>query len=260
MTTTRGVLTALGCVTAALTLAACGPGGGTAEPAATGPAEQTSAAGKPKTSALEDQTASAIGKKALAAMKSAPAMTVALDGVSDGKPMKYRMTMSRTGDCKGEITAEGGTIRLVKAGPSLYMKGDDAFWKAQGADGAVLKDLLGDRWMKTKADTPDNKDLVEACDLDAFLAELEKDADADLSGRKGGPTTVDGTPVVPIISKDGAETTTAYVATKGKAYVLKVVVKGGKEPGTMRFSDFEGPAEIAAPSAKEAVDIDKLAG
>ncbi|WP_431962832.1 hypothetical protein [Actinacidiphila sp. bgisy160] len=245
MTTTRGALTALGCLTAALTIAACGPLDSTAEPAST---------------ALADQPSATIEKKAVAAMKSAPAMTVALDGISDGERMKFRMTMSTAGDCKGEVTVEGGTVRLVKAGPSLYMKGDDAFWKAQGSDGAAMKELLGDRWMKTKADTPDNKDLVEACDLDAFLAELEKDSDGDLGGKKGEPATLAGTPAVPITSKDGAETTTAYVATEGKPYVLKVVVKGGKEPGTMLFSDFDKPVEITAPAAKDAVDIDKLAG
>ena len=245
MTTSRRVLTALGCAAAALTMAACGPLGGTAEPAST---------------ALADQPVATIGKKSLAAMKSAPAMTVALDGITDGEPMKFRMTMGRTGDCKGEVTAEGGTMQLVKAGPSLYMKGDDAFWKAQGSDGAALKDLLGGRWMKTKADAPDNKDLVETCDLDAFLAELEKDSDGDLGGKKGEPVTLDGTPAVPITSKDGAETTTAYVATEGKPYVLKVVVKGGKEPGTLLVSDCDTPAEVTAPAAKDAVDIDKLAG
>ncbi|WUD74950.1 hypothetical protein OG937_26255 [Streptomyces sp. NBC_00510] len=245
MTTTRGALTALGCGTAALTMAACGPLGGAAEPASTG---------------LADQPATTIEKKAVAAMKSAPAMTVDLDGISDGERMKFRMTMTRTGDCKGEVTAEGGTVQLVKAGPSLYMKGDDAFWKSQGSDGAAMKDLLAGRWMKTKADTPDNKDLVEACDLNAFLAEVEKDSDGELGGKKGEPTTVAGTPAVPITSKDGAETTTAYVATEGKPYVLKVVVKGGKEPGTMLFSDFDESAAITAPAAKDTVDIDKLAG
>ncbi|MFE0626884.1 hypothetical protein ACFW3D_07940 [Streptomyces sp. NPDC058864] len=245
MTTTRGALAVLGCVTAALTMAACGPLGDKAEPAST---------------ALADQPSATIEKKAVAAMKSVPAMTVDLDGISDGERMKFRMTMSKTGDCKGQVTTGGGTVQLIKAGPSLYMKGDDAFWKAQGSDGATMKDLLGDRWMKTKADTPDNKDLVEACDLDSFLAELEKDSDGDLGGKKGEPATLAGTPALPIVSKDGAETTTAYVATEGKPYVLKVVVKGGKEPGTMLFSDFGEQVQVAAPAAKDTVDIDKLAG
>ncbi|MEU1618552.1 hypothetical protein ABZ479_14795 [Streptomyces sp. NPDC005722] len=246
MTTTRGALTALGCLTAALTMAACGPlGGDKAEPAST---------------ALADQPVADIGKKSVAAMKSASSMTVDLDGVSEGEPMKFHMTMSRTGDCKGDVTVEGGNVRLVKVGKALYMKGDDAFWKSQGSDGAAAQDFIGDRWMKTKADAPDNKDFIEACDLNKFLAELEKDADGDLGGKKGKPATLAGTPALPIVSKDGAETTTAYVATEGKPYVLKVVVKGGKEPGTMLFSDFDEQAALSAPAAKDTVDIDKLAG
>ncbi|MGW3244267.1 hypothetical protein [Streptomyces sp. NPDC001070] len=245
MTTTRGALTALGCITAALTMAACGPLGGTAQPAST---------------ALADQPSTTIEKKAVAAMKSASSMTVDLDGISDGERMKYRMTMTGTGDCKGEVTADGGTVQLIKVGPSLYMKGDDAFWKSQGADGAAAQHLIGDRWMKTKASGPDSKDFLQACDLNAFLAEMEKDTGGDLGEKKGEPATVAGIPALPLTGKDGAETTTAYVATEGKPYVLKVVTKGGKEPGTLIFSDFGKPVDITAPAAKDAVDIDKLGG
>ncbi|MDX3238019.1 hypothetical protein PV392_20505 [Streptomyces sp. ME03-5709C] len=245
MTTIRGTLTALGCVAAALTTAACGPLGGAAEPAST---------------ALADQSAATIGKKSLAAMKTASSMTVALDGVVDGGPMKFHMTMSKSGDCKGDITIEGGNVRLVRVGPALYMKGDDAFWKAQGSDGATAQDFIGDRWMKTKADGPDNKDFLQACDLNAFLGEMEKDGSEALGGKKGKPATVDGTPAVPITGKDGDETTTAYVATEGKPYMLKIVTKGGKEPGTILLSDFDEPAQITAPAAKDTVDIDKLGG
>lgn len=245
MTTTRGALAALGCIAAALAATACGPLDGAAEPAST---------------ALADQSSGTIQKKAVAAMKSASVMTVDLDGVSDGEPMKYHMTMSRGGDCQGEVTVEGGTVQLIKAGPSLYMKGDDAFWKSQGSDGAAAQKLIGDRWMKTKADGPDSKDFLQACDLKEFLSEMEKETGDGLGGKKGEPATVAGAPAVPITGKDGAETVTAYVATKGKPYILKVVVKGGKEPGTVLFTDFDKPVKITAPAAKDFVDIDKLGG
>ncbi|MFJ5217908.1 hypothetical protein ACIP98_24700 [Streptomyces sp. NPDC088354] len=246
MTTLRAALTAVGCSAAALTIAACGPlGSGKAEPAST---------------ALADQPASVIGTKSLAAMKSASTMTVDLDGITDGKPMKYHMAMSDTGDCQGNLTMEGGNVRMVKSGPSLYMKGDDAFWSSQGADGKAAQEVIGKRWMKTKASGPDSKEFLQACDLKAFLAELDKEEGGDDGGTKGEPVTVDGTPALPITGKDGAETITAYIATQGKPYMLKVVTKGGKEPGTLRFTDFDKPVDIKAPAAKDVVDIDKLGG
>ncbi|MEU6344801.1 hypothetical protein ABZ883_28055 [Streptomyces sp. NPDC046977] len=244
MTTVRVALTALGCSTAALALAACGPlGVGKAEPAST---------------ALADRPAAEIGTKALAAMKSASAMTVDLDGITDGQPMKYHMTMTRTGDCQGNLTMEGGNVRLLKSGAFLYMKGDDAFWSSQGSDGKAAQSVIGKRWMKTSASGPDSKEFLQACDLKAFLTELDKEEDGDDDGTKGKPTTVDGIPALPITGKDGAETITAYVATQGKPYILKVVTKGGKEPGTVRFTDFDKAAAVEVPAAKDVVDIDKM--
>ena len=94
-------------------------------------------------------------------------------------------------------------------------------------------------------------------------ANLPFDSDTMLAGFEGGPnlarkgktTTVDGKPAITLTETDGDETYTTYVATEGKPYILKMVIKGGKEPGTVKFSDFDKPVDAKAPTG-DIVDLD----
>ncbi|MEV5619036.1 hypothetical protein [Streptomyces bacillaris] len=48
------------------------------------------------------------------------------------------------------------------------------------------------------------------------------------------------------------------MATKGEPYLLKVTGKGGDEPGTLDFSDYDKPVNAKAPADKDVLDLDEL--
>ncbi|MET7936567.1 hypothetical protein [Streptomyces sp. NPDC005322] len=236
------------CAATALALTACG----------TDDAGAKKASASPAPTRIAGLTGPQIANKAIRTTKSASAITVDLDGIVDGGAMKYHMSSDSKGDCAGTMSMGGdGSVRLIKTGGTAYMKYDAAFWREQGGkDGAAAAKMIGDRWTRTDASGADAKDLTGMCDSDELLAGF---VTGDTAARKGKATTVDGQPAITVVEKDGDETYTLYVATQGKPYLLKLVTKGGKEPGTLRFGDFDRPVDAKAPTG-DIVDLDKLGG
>ncbi|WP_432014873.1 hypothetical protein [Streptomyces cucumeris] len=249
-TTTLAALCAT--ATAALALTACGGGDGSKTDDTPSRAATTARKG-----GLADLTGPQILDKAVKATKAATSLTVDLDGVVDGGALKYRMTSDTKGECKGTMDlGDEGAVELIKTGDTAYMKYDATFWESQGEDGKAAAKLIGDRWTKTDASGPDAKDLVDACDAGKMTAGF---VTGPSDARKGRSTTVDGVPAVTLTERGGGETTTMYVAARGKPYILKVVIKGGDQPGTLLLSDFDEPVGAKAPTG-DVVDLDELAG
>ncbi|MET7905668.1 hypothetical protein ABZS86_31090 [Streptomyces sp. NPDC005355] len=239
------------CAATALALTACGSDAD-GNKAGSGAPKASTPAG------IAGLTGPQISDKAIKATKSTSALTVDLDSIVDGGAMKYHMSSDSKGECVGTMSMGGeGSVRLIKTGGTAYMKYDAAFWREQGGeDGEAAAKMIGDRWTKADASGADAKDLTGACDLDQLLAGFVSGNDL---ARKGKPATVDGQPAITVVEKDGDETYTMYVATEGKPYLLKLVTKGGKEPGTIRFSDFDRPVDAKAPTG-DIVDLDNLGG
>ncbi|GAA2374821.1 hypothetical protein [Streptomyces cuspidosporus] len=242
------------CAVTALALTACGTDGDKSDDAGKS-GQKTSASAAPG-SGLEKLSGPEIADKAMKAMKSAKSLTTDLKGTVDGGPMTYHLSSDSKGECAGRLTmGSDGGVELIKTGDMVYMKFDRAFWKSQGGkDGAAAADMIGDRWTKSKATGADAKDFATFCDSDTMLAGFQ---DGPSAARKGKTTTVDGKPAITLTETEGKETYTAYIATEGKPYLLKLVTKGGKEPGTVKFSDFDKPVDAKAPTG-DVVDLDSL--
>lgn len=118
----------------------------------------------------------------------------------------------------------------------------------------MIKMMKG-RWVKTDVSDPEAKDSLELCDLGSLLSELEAN---DTAARRAGETTVNGRKALKLTESDGEATYTAYVATEGEPYLLKVEQVGGEEPGTMTFSEYNKPVAAKKPAAKDILDLDKL--
>ncbi|GAA1245266.1 MULTISPECIES: hypothetical protein [Streptomyces] len=241
-------------VTATLSLTACGTGG---------PGDAAGPGDKPK-APFADLSGPQIANKAMKATRGASSLTIkgnAADG--DGGQIALDVALDKKGDCAGSMGMKGqGKVDLIKTGPTMYLKSDEAFLRAQSegeskADTDAVVKMLAGRWMKSKADSPDTKDMADFCDLDSMLAEFKSN---DTLARKGRATTVDGTPAFTVTETDGKDEYTLYVATEGKPYVLKLVTKSAKEPGALTFSDYDKPVEAAPPADKDIVDLDKMGG
>ncbi|MFE3070804.1 hypothetical protein [Streptomyces sp. NPDC059247] len=241
--TRHTAVVALLCGALALGSAACGPSGGDAK--TKGP--------------FGDLTGSQILDKAMAATKSAKSLTVAVDITSGGEPLKARLSLDTAKKCVGTLSVGvAGTAEIVKADDrDVYLRLDEAMLRDELKDespemrDAALEQLRG-RWTKSPVSDPDTRDMVALCDLKALVSDFEEGAAGTVRGEE---TTVGGQRALKLTESGGGETNTAYVATEGTPYLLKVVTTGGTEPGTITFSRYDEPVVAKTPGAKDVVDL-----
>ncbi|MFB7588245.1 hypothetical protein [Streptomyces sp. NPDC056169] len=266
----RPLAVSLLCAAVALSATACGPFGG-------GPASAKPAPGP--TGPFGESTGPQILDRAVAATKTAKSLTLDVDVMSDGEPLKAYLSVDTRGKCTGTLTVGAtGTVELIKADDeNAYLRFDESFLRAQGkgespeVQQALLTQLRG-RWTKTPVNDPDTRDMLALCDLKGLLAQFEQGG----SGiAKGGETTVGGRKALKLTEPGGtadgtadstaggtaggtagAETNTVYVATEGEPYILRLVTTGGDEPGTITFSHYDRPVEVKAPPAKDIAALD----
>ncbi|MFE7073412.1 hypothetical protein ACFU96_25330 [Streptomyces sp. NPDC057620] len=180
----------------------------------------------------------------------------------DGSRIDLDMALDKKGRCAGTMSADGqGEAQLMKTGDTLYMKYDEKFLRAQDEDAPKEETdqvvaMLAGKWTKMSAKGSDAKDIAGFCDLGTVLADFE---DVSSDATRGKATTVDGAPAIVLHEKDGKDTSTLFVATEGKPYLLKVVNKSAEDPGTVIFSDFDTPVPAETPKGK-ILDLDALGG
>lgn len=151
-------------------------------------------------------------------------------------------------------------MKATTGASSLTIKGDDVTDPEMSsitldlAVDSTIK-MIGDRWLKSDASSEDAKDMAALCDLDELLSEFK---DVKSPARKGETTTVNGQEAITLTEKNGKNTYELAVATKGEPYLLKVTSKGGDEPGTLNFSDYDKPVNSKAPADKDVLDLDEL--
>ncbi|MEX0171710.1 hypothetical protein [Streptomyces sp. LMG1-1-1.1] len=245
--TTRIAATTLLCAAVAAGAAACGPFADEAKGKPAGP--------------FAELTGSQIAEKAFAATRTAKSLTLTVDLKSADEPTKGYLSLDAEGKCAGTLTFDTvNTAELVKADDKdVYLRFDEGFLRAQVEDEspevqeATLKELKG-RWVKTPVSDPDSKDMTALCDLESLLSAFEEGA-TGIS--RGGETTVDGHKALALTEPgDAGESSTVYVATEGTPYILKIVTKGGEEPGTIAFSHYGKPVVAKVPAPKDVVVTD----
>jgi hypothetical protein len=217
----------------AASLAACGPDG------------------DDKSDGFADQNVQEIEDQVLADMRDAHSMTMSGNVTSDGAETTLELSSDTDGNCKGSISMGAGTADFIRTDDATFIKGDEAFWRANAGDNAdALLAVVGAKWAKL----PGGEDqFAEFCDLDNFLDELEDD-DEDDNAMKVGESEVDGQDALEIsFEKDGDETH-VWVAAEGKHYILKLENQG-EEPGEFTFTDFDEHVDAQAPADTEYVDL-----
>ncbi|MFF9848773.1 hypothetical protein [Streptomyces litmocidini] len=224
------------------------------------------AAAAPSPDPFSGLTAGEIGDRAVTATRSATSLRMTGRVVSEGQPLDIDFAVNDSDECTGLMKIEGGAAELRRVDHVTYMKGDEAFWRASMASQgmsekqiATVLELIKDRWLKIAPGQAGSQDLGGVCDLKSFLADLGKDEEQRRELIRGPDDKVDGTPVATLVKKKaGGETTTVSVSEQGKPYILKMVRKGGKEPGALVLSDYDKPVDVKVPPPGETVDLAKL--
>ncbi|WP_336321339.1 hypothetical protein [Streptomyces lavendofoliae] len=233
---------------AALALTACGPSG--------------SSGGQAKDAGpFPGLSGPQIADKAVKATKKAVSLTLDANLTTADGPIKAFVALGTKGRCAGTMTmGSTGTMELIRDGKLAYMRFDESFLREQNKGGspeeteAVLKMLKG-RWVKSDSTDPEFKDGLEMCELDTLLSEFETGVN---SAERGVETTVNGKKALTLTEKDGDTTYRFYVATEGEPHLLKIEQKGGEEPGTMSFLDYDKPVPAKKPAAEDILDLDEL--
>ncbi|MER6999275.1 hypothetical protein [Streptomyces sp. NPDC000410] len=246
----RVALTTSLCTATALGLAACLPTG------------QDDARPRPtNTGPYADLSGSDVLNKAVTATKKATSLKIDLEmQTADGKVAAY-MAVDTKGDCAGTMSiGPTGTMEIVRTGDKVYVRSDEAAIR-QEVEGeskevvdAVLEKMLG-KWVESDMKDPDAATMAEFCDLDTLLSDVEAN---DNMAKKAGESKVDGVPTLAVTESDSGVKYTMHVATKGVPYLVKTQAVGGKEPFTMKFSDFNKPVPARKPPAKDTVKLDDL--
>ncbi|MEU0334216.1 hypothetical protein [Streptomyces sp. NPDC006193] len=207
-----------------------------------------------------------ITQRAMKATTSAPSLRMKGRIADDesGGAMEIDMALNKKGECAGTMSMDGaGKADLIRTGGTVYMRYDEKFLRAQSegqskADTDAAVDMLAGKWTKMSMKGQDAKDVASFCDLDSVLGDVE---DGESTGTTRGRTTrIDGTPAIALHEKDGKERYTAYVATEGKPYLLRIdTVSAGKKPESLTFGDYGVPVPAKKPAGK-IVDLDALGG
>lgn len=259
-------------------VAGCLPGEDKADGSPSGKSS-AGASGKPAAKAskgpFDGLTGGEIAERALTATSGASSLRMTGDVPDDesGGTIRIDMALDKRGECVGTMSMNGeGKADVVKTGTTLYMRYDEKFLRAQSdgsskeeTDGVVA--MLAGKWTKMAATGADAKDIAGFCDLDSVLADFEDtqsgstgtSASSDTEVTRGATTTVDGTPALVVNEKDGKDSYTLYVATKGKPYILRLESKSAKDPGTIAFSEYDKPVAAKTPTG-EILDLDALGG
>ncbi|WP_328719886.1 hypothetical protein OHT52_10590 [Streptomyces sp. NBC_00247] len=246
------------CTLSVLTLAACGSeGGDTATDAKKGGAASSAAPAEKEPFA--DMSGPDIVSAAFKNIHKATSLRLSVDMRSTDAPLKADFSTTVDGArCTGTTDmGAGGSMSIIKIAETVYMKLDETMLRAQSegeseADIQATVDMVADHWMAEKASDPDTKDMIGFCDLKSLLSEFEE---GDTEAKKAGTTTFDGTPALRLTEKDGEETYSVLVSTKGDPQLLQITTTGGDEPMTMTFSDLDKPVVAEKPAAKDMVDL-----
>lgn len=177
----------------------------------------------------------------------------------NGGTIQMDLALDTEGHCAGTIGMNGeGEAELINDGDTVYMKYDEAFLRAQGQgenemETDMVVDMLAGKWAKTAATGVDSEEMTEFCDLGTILAGFEGESDAE----RGEVTEVDGVPAIVLDERDGKDHHTAYVATEGEPYLLKVVSGTPGDSGELIFTDYDEPVPTEAPKG-EVLDLDEF--
>ncbi|MBE8472429.1 hypothetical protein [Streptomyces justiciae] len=197
-----------------------------------------------------------IQTKTRAAAESAETVRLSGTVVTSGRTYKLDMSLKADGGT-GSVTAEGATFKLLRIGEKLFLKADAEFWSHEDGKGddkgsdTAAADKLDGKFVKVPQGDPSYKKFSGFTDKDVLLSSLLT-LHGDLA--TDGHHEQSGTRTIRITGDDGSGGT-LDVSLEGKPYPLRLERAGGA--GTLTFSGWGKPFELAAPAKDETVDYGK---
>ncbi|WCN05614.1 hypothetical protein M6G08_28010 [Streptomyces sp. M92] len=225
-------------------LAGCGDSGGGSEP-------------------FEGQSADDIATKAVEATQQAKSLHMKGDvRPEDGGTVTIDVSVDQEKNCEGTIGTGEAQADVRHTDATLYLRGDQQYWQnaLQQQPGASqqMPQKLDGKWVRMPAS---DAATAGVCDKQGFIAAMDEDKSERQGMKRDGTTEVGGEEALKLTKKtSGGETLALYVATEGEPYILKSITEGGKNPGSVTFSEYNEPVQAEQPPADQTVDLKELAG
>ena len=159
--------------------------------------------------------------------------------------VKLSMTLFKSGDESGTITASGQTVQLVASHGSYYMDGSLAFWEKAERLPTATATVVAGKWVKLPATAAQS---FSGFSYSGLLSGL-KVPTGKLVKLKA--SVVGGTHVVGVSS---SSSTTLYVPVSGAALPVELA----KSPGSSQFLTFTAWNQGTAPTAPKALPFPAL--
>jgi hypothetical protein len=198
----------------------------------TSPMSTATTSPTPALNGQEQLTAEELLARSGAALRAAASFRVKISASFGAHSVAFDM-LYVGGDAQGTKTEGDQVTEFRRIGPSLYIKGSDAYWSSIVG---LQAGRLSGKWVKV--DGADSSHAELGPPREGFLADAR-------GMTKAGTSTVNGRPVVVLKRTDA----TLYVAAEGEPYPIRVESAAGGATGTVDFSDFgPAPAAITPPS------------
>jgi hypothetical protein len=250
-TALAGGLAACGPTASSSTAGAASPGAASSGPAGAGsPGAASSGAGSPTAASsdpLAGMSADAIATKAWAGTKAAASVHVDGSTMDSGKQIKFSLTLVKGKGCAGTMSeGASGSFRIVMVGKDVWIKPDDAFWKASGGSDPAVLSIVSGKYIKDSAGTGLGA-MSSLCNLSNWIGSAGQAAGMV----KGATATVNGQPALQL--KDTGDTASAWVADTASPVLLRLAdpSSGG---GSFDFTGYGATTTITAPRDSQTVD------
>ncbi|SEG89647.1 hypothetical protein SAMN04489712_12416 [Thermomonospora echinospora] len=199
---------------------------------------------------VERLSAAEIFQRAERAALSASSMRMRGHVVEEGEKAELNFRYSGGRAAMGDVTVRGDMqVNLTRIGSTLYLKGNDEFWREAGGPSAV--NLLSGKYFKTSTKDKDLAELISFTDPAKMFDDLLK-PEGELT--KGATARINGRAAIGLEDGSGG---TLYVATEGDPHVLRL--DAGPDV-LIDFSGHEEPVTIGPPPAGQVIDTDELEG
>jgi hypothetical protein len=191
---------------------------------------------------VANKSAKQIISAATSALNGAQSFTYGGTTRSNGVSTGLKISLTSAGDGQGTLTSSGQPVKLIKIGDTLYVSSTTAFWTK--ILGAAAGQTLGTQWVSASSSDSDYAGIANLFETSDITSEFL--STSGTAWTKGKTSTVNGQPVVAVVGKSGSTVNTVYVATTGKAYVLRISAPGGNG-GILNFTNYNKPVTPTAP-------------
>lgn len=205
---------------------------------------------KPKDNGVAAKSATDIVAAAKAAVKAKGSVHVVGTGSLEGAAMTFDARIRTKDDAgTGTLTVKGARIDLVRLGDKLYIKGDQAFFTAQGLPATLVSRVAG-KWLVSAAGSGPLADLGTFFSLDELLK-------PEGTIEKGIRTTIHGRAVIEVKDTSQDNPGSLYVRTTGDP-VVEQITSSGTDKATLDFTEYGVKVDVTAPAG--AVDLNSALG